>query len=346
MLTILANWTGYRTYAAHTAQILTVLAAMCTTLTTYAGGITLENGVTATAMLGMLSMTFSGLGGIFQRIATANLQAAVKVSSVLFLLCGSAFGLERSPVAIVTGQRSADPGDEIILDGGTSENDPLQFEWRMVSSAPELKGKKQLTPADSGKTCKLASHPGTHVVMLLVANKHGIDFTTYTVTVAGSVYCPPAPAPGPTPIVPVIVPLVPVPGPVAPVVPVPIVPPAPPIPAPDALPLGEFDGLPAKVRVLALTVNSATRPAEAVKLADALEAIAAQLSAGTLKSPLSIVSAIGTAFNGSVPKAWDADFRTKAIAAMKTLYEAGKLATPDRWAAMLREVEVGLRSVK
>ena len=58
------------------------------------------------------------------------------------------------------------------------------------------------------------------------------------------------------------------------------------------------------------------------------------------------MAAIGIAFNGSVPAAWDEAFRSKAIAKLKTLFEGGQLATSEKWAAVLREVVIGLRAVK
>jgi hypothetical protein len=118
------------------------------------------------------------------------------------------------------------------------------------------------------------------------------------------------------------------------------------VPQPN-LPAGEFDGLPALVLALAETVVSPAREAEAKKLANALEAVSSQISAGTLKGAGPIVAAIGVAFNTSVPAgAWDTAFREKAIGKMKAIFEAGKLANPDKWAVLLREVALGLRAVK
>ena len=242
-------------------------------------------------------------------------------------------GVAMMPVAVLSGPKTADAGEEIILDASASEGSPKVFRFFVE---PELKGRKQIVTLSRGKV-RLASFPGTYAVRVVVSNDYGIDEHSMTVVV-GNGTCP---CPSPTPIVPVPIP---VPLPVVPVpVPVPVVPV--PVPVPG-LPVGEFDGLPAAVLALAMAVNSPGRVAEAAKLADAFDAVSAQLSAGTLANPISIVAAVGTAFNGSVPAAWDAGFRTASVARMKALYTGGKLNTPDRWAAMLREVSMGLRAVK
>ena len=381
----LALLAGWRTYLASGATMLLGVAQILVVASTVAGGVTLENGVALSAILLGLSQVSGALAKIFQRMATGTVQQNLAevsddvtmirslidqlikpatpvvpkfpddpgrpVSSglipfALLLLGGSA--MATPPTAIINGPKSAEPGEELIFDASMSEGDPTLYAWRVF---PQLAGRKQLTVLDGGKKVRLASFPGTYLVRLMVANTEGIADHEHQVTIPGSVPCPPAPtpspvvptpvpnpAPGPTPVpvpTPTPVPPPPTPGPV---------PPVPPIP--DTLPAGEFDGLPAAVRVLALLVNSPNRATEAAKLADALEAVAAQAAAKTLTNPLAIVSAIGTAFNGSVPAAWDADFRVKAVSRMKALYEGGKLPTPERWAAMLREVVIGLRSVK
>ena len=136
----------------------------------------------------------------------------------------------------------------------------------------------------------------------------------------------PSPVPGP------------IPGPVNPT-------PLPPTPLPT-LPVGEFGGLPAAVLGLAGQVVSANKVAEAGKLADAFEALGAQIAAGALKTPVEIVAAVGAQFDAVSSPAWDAVFRVKAVAKMKSLYQDGKLPTPDRWRAMLMEAAMGLRAVK
>lgn len=371
----LALLAGWRTYLANGGSLLIGVAQMLVIGATMAGGVTLENGVLLSATLLSVSQVLRAAGGIFQRMATQTVQqnlaevaddiAQVRslidqmikpaapvtpfpddpgrpVSSglilfALLLLGGSAWAVP--PTAIINGPKTAEAGEELIFDASMSEGEPTLYAWRVF---PQLQGRKQLTLLDGGKRMRLASFPGTYLVRLMVANAEGIADHEHQVTIPGPTPCPPAPSPSPVVPVPVPVPTpTPTPGPTPAPAPVP---PAPPMP--DPLPAGEFDGLPAAVRVLALLVNSPNRATEAAKLADALEAVAAQAAAKTLTNPLSIVSAIGTAFNGSVPAAWDADFRVKAVSKMKALYEAGKLPTPERWAAMLREVVAGLRSVK
>lgn len=353
------------------------LSQILVAVATVTGGLTLQNGLAVSVVLLGLSQIFRSLGGIFQRMATQTVQQNLAevsddisqirslvdqmirpapqfpddpgrpessglvpmVMLAVMLSSGSAWAVQ--PKAIVNGPKVAEAGEELIFDASMSEGDPELFEWRVY---PALAGKKQLTILDGGKRVRLSSYPGTYLIRLMVANREGISDHDHQVYIPGPVPCPPAPppSPGPAPVVPVPVPNpVPTPGPMPSPAPVPPVP-----PMPDVLPAGEFDGLPAAVRALALAVNSASRTVEAAKLADALEAVASQISAGSLKSPDAIVKAIGAAFNGSVSPVWDTEFRVRAVARMKDLFVAGKLGTGDRWAAMLREVVVGLRSVK
>lgn len=381
----LAGLAGWRTYLAQGANALFAVGTITAAIATYSGALGMGSGLAFVAVLLATSQLCNALGGIFQRMATQDLKAnlaelptdlvdveqlvqkvleaakaintpvmpdvpprqassssiATALIVVGLLLCGSA-AMASPPIAIIQGPKSAEPGEEILLDLSMSEGEPMVYGWQVY---PKIPNKKQLTIAKDGKTCRLASFPGVYTVQGQVANMEGINTVEWTITIPGNPPCPsppnPTPAPGPSP-VPTPTPVVPVP-----VVPVPVVPVVPvPVP-PDALPAGEFDGLPAAVRALALTVNSPTRAAEAAKLADAFDSLASQIVAvKTLQTPLAIVDAIGKAFNSSVPASWDAGFRAKAVARMKEIYEGGKLATPERWAAMLREVSVGLRAVK
>lgn len=372
---------GWRTYLSNAAYILLAVGQIATVLATAMGGVTFENGVVATVVLLGLAQVCNALAGIFQRAATRSVQEnlaalpeeVVNIRSLidqmikpapkfpddpgrpasaglilfaLLLLGGTA--VAAPPTAIINGPKSAEAGEELIFDASMSEGEPTLYAWRVF---PQLQGRKQLTVLEGGKKVRLSSYPGTYLLRLMVANTEGIADHEHQVTIPGPMPCPPAPTP--SPVVPVPVP-VPVPGPSPGPTPVPVptptppvpVPPAPPMPTPDVLPAGEFDGLPAAVRALALMVNSPNRAAEAAKLADAIEAVAAQIAAKSLVTPDAMVKAIGAAFNGSVPPAWDQDFRARAVAKMKELFLAGKLPTPDRWAVMLREVVIGLRSVK
>lgn len=377
-LSILAGW---RTYLANAGSLLMGLSQVMVAIATATGGLTLENGVAVSVVLLGLSQVFRAAAGIFQRMATQTVQQNLAemwddisqvrqlidmmikpggpvnpsppvpfpddpgrpVSSglILFalLLMGSS-AMAVQPKAIVNGPKVAEAGEELIFDASMSEGEPDLFEWRVY---PALAGKKQLTVLDGGKRVRLSSYPGTYLIRLMVANREGISDHDHQVYIPGPSPCPPAPTPGPVVPVPVPGPTPPNPAPVPVPVPVPV-PPVPPMP--DVLPAGEFDGLPAAVKALALAVNSASRTAEAAKLADALEAVAAQIAAKSLTTPDAIVKAIGAAFNQAVTPAWDTEFRVKAVARMKDLYLAGKLPNGDRWAAMLREVVAGLRAVK
>lgn len=362
---------GWRTYLSNAAYILLAVGQVATILATAMGGVTFENGVVATAVLLALAQICNAAAGIFQRAATRSVQenlaalpeevlnirslidqmikpapkfpddpgrpaSAGLILFALLLLGGGA--MATPPTAIINGPKAAEAGEELIFDASMSEGEPTLYAWRVF---PQLQGRKQLTILDGGKKVRLASFPGTYLVRLMVANTEGIADHEHQVVIPGPVPCPPAPTP--SPVVPSPVP-VPTPTP-APNPPTPVpVPPAPPMP--DVLPAGEFDGLPAAVRALALVVTSPNRATEAAKLADALEAVAAQIAAKTLTGPDPIVKAIGAAFNTSVSVAWDAEFRAKAVGKMKDLFVGGKLPNAERWAAMLREVVIGLRSIK
>lgn len=366
MKNFLAGLAGWRTYIAQASQFLIGAAAVLTMLATYFGGIPIENGVTLGAVLIALAHVAQGAGGFFQRLATQSLQDNIAELSKLggapppvtpppapfpdvagrivplvlaAVLMGGSAAWAVQPVAIINGPKHGEPGEELIYDLSQSEGAPTLFRWKV---SPELTGRKQLTVLEGGAKCRLASYPGTYFLRGMVANTEGIDDHVFKVVIPGTVPCPP-----PDPNVPA--PVVPVPGP-TPVVPVPtpVVPPAPPMPMPviPVLPPGEFGGLPAAVYALADAVVSPGKVDEAHKLADAFDATAAQISAGTLKGPVAIVAAVGAAFNGSVPAAWDSGFRTKAIAKMKAIFDGGQLSTSDKWAVMLREVSAGLRAVK
>jgi hypothetical protein len=205
---------------------------------------------------------------------------------------------------------------------------------------------------------RVASFPGRYLVRVMVANSDGISDHDHTITIPGPTPCPPAPEPAPAPapgpvVPPVPNPVIPVPGPQPTPVPVPTppVPPTPPpaplpVPIPPDLPPGEFDGLPAAIKALALSVVSVNRAAEAARLADALEALASQIAAGAIRTPLEAFNAIGPAFDSATTEAWDKTFRDKAVRRMEALHNAGKLPTVDRWRAMLTEAVTGLRAVK
>ena len=89
------------------------------------------------------------------------------------------------------------------------------------------------------------------------------------------------------------------------------------------------------------TVSSANRKAEAKCLADACEALAAQVQAGSLGVPQATVNAMGQALDRCTPATWD-DARRRLTERIKQLYDAGQLATKDDWQALLLETRQGL----
>lgn len=227
--------------------------------------------------------------------------------------------------------------------------------WRVF---PGVANVRMMEARDGGRIGRLTTIAGTWTVVVAYHTEgEPVRIVTTLVRVAGAPYVPPpgpmplppgpSPTPAPTPQPPGPMPPAPVPGPNVDPTPTPKPPgPTPPGPAPaPELPAGDFDRLPARVRDLANAVNSPTRTTEAVNIADAIEGISAQIAAGTLVGPQTIVNALGVALNANTTSAWD-DCRSKMVDSLKSLYMGGKLKTPAAWATMLREVVLGLRAVK
>lgn len=228
---------------------------------------------------------------------------------------------------------------ELHLQGLATAKD-VAIAWKVF---PTVQGVKMIEARDGGQMARLTTIAGTwSIVAAYHINGEPIRFVTHQTYVPGVPYVPPEPKPIPPPMPPEPKPPGPTPPPMPPD-PGPQPPPEPKPPEPKPLPAGDFDHLPTRVRDLVNAVNSPNRKAEAGRLADAIEAIAAQISAGTLTGPQNIVNALGAALNANTTAAWD-DSRAKMVDALKALYLAGKLKTPAAWASLLREVVLGIRA--
>lgn len=247
------------------------------------------------------------------------------------------------PKAVINGPTSAMAGEMIFLNAGDS-TDAEHFLWRVT---PEIPGRLTIHVTDNGRRCQVASIPGAYTITLAVSNDEGIDLTSWSIVVPGTPLppapTPPLPAPQPAPLPPAPPPS-PLPGP-QPAPPGPN-PPAPSPPEPT-FPAGTFH-VSADVYRWAMSVKSPNRAAEAKGLADACEATAAAIGAGTLNSAQKILSALLSANNaalGPSVAAWT-PCGQQLSARIKDLYMAGKLPDPAAWAVLLREMAVGFKAVK
>ncbi|MAT14255.1 MAG: hypothetical protein CMJ46_03195 [Planctomyces sp.] len=238
------------------------------------------------------------------------------------LFTGSA--MAAPPEAIITGPTGGIPGDILVLDASESKAD--FFDWEVTPELPD--GRKTILPLEGGKKCLVTSVPGTYTAFLAAGNAEGIDLKKWTVKVGGDSPTP-GPGPGPTP---------PHPGP-NPNPPNPV----PPTPTPD-VPDGKF-AIAKLVRDWARQVNTPSRSAECVKLADGADAISARISAGTLEGPREILAAVLEANIAAVGHSleWQA-FGKKFEARLRELYEASRLQTDADWAVLFQEMAVGLRA--
>lgn len=239
------------------------------------------------------------------------------------LLAGTASA--GSPKAVINGPATAVPGELVTLDASGSQGENLRFRW---SVQPDQPGRIMFEecPKGSGKI-RISTFPGVWHYTVFVFNAEDSDVLTWAVTIPGGT----VPTPSPTP---------PAPTPPSPAPPAPV----PPTPPPQPSTFGIRDQIP----VWAMTVSSPNKVANAARLADAADALAAAVAAGTTSGPAKILAAL-TAANalalGSDLAAWKS-FGVSYAAAIGGLYAMKKLPTDADWAEMLRETAAGLRLVK
>lgn len=368
---------GYRTYLSAGSNMLLSIGATLSVIATAVGALPIDRGLAIAAVCMTLSQGCNAAAQIFQRLATAKLSDLVEPSKpdatpaqppvdfddaarsrvtgvmglMLAVLSGAAgIAAAQEGVSIIGPTEVQAPGlpCELHLQGVESTK-KVDIAWKVF---PPVANVRMVEAREGGKIARLTTIGGKwSIICAYHVEGEPIRFVTHETTVPGAPYTPPpgpAPTPSPLPLPPappIPTPPAPVPGPNVDPSPTPKPPaPTPPAPAPE-LPAGDFDKLPARVRDLAAAVNSTTRAAEALKLADAIEGIAAQIAAGTLTGPQNIVNALGVSLNANTNAAWD-DCRAKMVDSLKALYMGGKLKTPSAWSTMLREVVTGLRAVK
>jgi hypothetical protein len=123
---------------------------------------------------------------------------------------------------------------------------------------------------------------------------------------------------------------------------------APPAPQPDIDPVTPeslTSALSKQVQVWCAKIQSPTRSADALKLAGAMEGVAAQINAGTLTTPYEIVSATAEANRAALGEdlsTW-VPFLRSLQDAVETMANDGKLTTPAQHAVIWMEIAKGLR---
>ena len=128
-----------------------------------------------------------------------------------------------------------------------------------------------------------------------------------------------------------------------------------PQPKPAPLPAGEFE-VSAKVAALVKRITDPRRAATAAQLADAADALAAQIDAAAVGNVSEILTRIGAAIKSLNSPEWSAaaaDFAAilkatweKHSAGRLKLTPTGGLAEPKAWSKLLQELAVGLRGVE
>jgi len=175
------------------------------------------------------------------------------------------------PQAVVTGPTGGMPGHILLLDASESGAD--FYAWSVTPQLPG--GRPTILVLEEGRKCLIASVPGVYHVFLACSNDEGIDQTQWTLTIGDG--------PNPVPVPPAPNPPTPTPTP----------------PSPDTVPDGVFRI--AKLAFdLARLVDSTNRVGQAHALADAADAVAASIAAGTLNKPQEILRAILAANNAAL----------------------------------------------
>lgn len=248
---------------------------------------------------------------------------------VVCLLTAVSQGQAGEPRPFIEGPSTAIGGQLVTLDASKSEDCTL-YKW--VEISPRIPGRRVIEVDSDPKKVRIATYPGTYRIQLMVANAEGLSEITHELVVSGD--CPPDPVP-PVP-----------PGPTPDPQPTPI-PPVPPSPVDPVFPPGDF-AIAADVYRWAKAVASPARSTEAQACGVGGDSLAAQIAAGTVKGDQAILNGIGSVFTGATSSnaaAWSV-FRKLLSDRVKEIYLAGKLRTPTDWAALIREVSLGLKAVK
>lgn len=280
-----------------------------------------------------------------------------KLPILLAFLLFPSVAFASAPKAVIDGPSSVRvAGQKLVLRAAdTTVATSKGYRWTIN---PEVKGMEQLTIIDGGKAVMVHTIPGRYVVTLVVAGSPDadgsieIDSITHDLLIPGEAPCPP---PEPTPIPPQPIPPTP-PGPVPTPTPLPPVPPVPvPVPIPPVVPPGEFNISP-QVAVIVSKIPSPNRVSEAKQLADAADALAAEIAAGTVTNATVVLTRIGAGIKALNSPAWVAA-APEFAALMQATWQAhskdrlkltttGGIVDASGWSTLLREVAIGARGVK
>lgn len=228
-------------------------------------------------------------------------------------------------------------GDKVVYDLSSSEGADRYF----VMLDNHRPGQKEISTRDKWQRTEQRTRAGEYQLRFIVSN----DEATVELKRVVQVLCkepalpdePDPPAPQPIP-------------------PKPIPPPTPiPPPSPPPIPPGEFL-ISDKVATIVGRINSPQRSKEAGQLADSAEALAAQIAAGTVTNVTDVLMRIGTGIKALNSPAWTAA-AAEFSAVLETTWKAhssgrlkvsvvGGLQDPTSWATLLREIAIGVRSVR
>jgi hypothetical protein len=198
-----------------------------------------------------------------------------------------------------------------------------------------------------GKDCYCWADAGLYeieVEAFVVANAKESKSVTHRLEVQPH-GIPPLPKPRPQPVDPQPLPPDNPPGPVPPNPPKP--------PTPDVVPAGEF-GIAPKVADIVRKITDPAKAATGKALADAADAIAAQIAAGTLTGVNDLLTKIGESIKATGNPAWQAaaaEF-SKELSAVYESHKRDRLAVSTLggfkdaagWSTMMREVAAGVRA--
>lgn len=268
-----------------------------------------------------------------------------------------------APRAIIDGPSSVRiAGQKLVLRAAdTTVRDAKGYRWTIH---PEVRGMDQLTILDGGKSVLVHTIPGRYVVTLTVAGVPGddgsvdIDSITHDLEVPGESPCPP-PEPSPTPVpvppkpptptpTPTPTPPNPTPGPVDPA-PVPPVP----TPVPVPVPAGEF-GIAPKIADAVKPIATSQR-AKLDAVGAALDAVAAQVAAGTITDAATLMEALkpalatidtpeGKAIRARVLEIFQDTFSANAKGKLAGTGLRWTFADPAAWATLIRETSTGVKA--
>lgn len=287
--------------------------------------------------------------------------ARLAVLFVPLLLLSSAPLFASPPRAIIDGPASVRaPGQKLVLRAADSTQKSAKgYRWTIH---PEIRGYEQMTVIDGGRAVLIHTLPGRYVVTLTVAGAPSadgeveIDSITHTLEIPGNAPCPP-PEPVPDPLGPLPEPPQPTPPPTPkPPAPQPTPPQPQPTPTPpQPLPAGDYNISP-RFSEIARAVEDPQKATSVKRMADSLDAIAAQVAAGTLTKFPETFAQVQTVLQ-ALSEHWQeprSDARAQMSGVLSLVYQqhkngrlallsSGEFKNASSWAQLLRECSLGIR---